>query len=160
MRRAKPADCLKQLHSRAAGIGQHDTSNPIELGNCPSGVFRMARHVLRKRHLLLCLDLLALIDDHPQDLTLSGRQGGNGGLNLRQLLLKKEGRTSPGSLQVGRVSSEGAGIHGSLFCPAQARRGQGEREIFDKLFLAAAQDPRSVRATLKIERVAGEPFFD
>ena len=37
---------------------------------------------------------------------------------------------------------------------------QEQREILDKLFLAAAQDPRSVRATLKIERVAGEPFFD
>ena len=47
VQRAKPADCLKQLHSRAAEIGQHDTGNPIELGNCPSGVFRMARHVLR-----------------------------------------------------------------------------------------------------------------
>jgi hypothetical protein len=30
-----------------------------------------------------------------------------------------------------------------------------KNEVLDKLFLAAAQDPRSVRATLKIEKTDG-----
>jgi hypothetical protein len=35
-----------------------------------------------------------------------------------------------------------------------------KREVLDNLFLAAVQDPGSGRATLKIEKIRGEPLCD